>query len=123
MTPSPQSQPQQTFKNRGIQIVYKDEEDRKQTVIIEIPEGDYFDDLSYRENVERAANNIMDEGGFWLDASTIIPCHRILAIKTYIVRQKTFRQGRRTRRPRNNENTVSNADKVSPTSSNPGRKD
>ena len=99
-------------RTKSVKIVYADENDHKVEAIIQIPEEDYKSELTYRDNMERIVNNIVDEGGFWLDASTIIPFHRIRAIKTFVPQQKPAKRYR-SRNKRAHEKHLSDSNKVS----------
>ena len=73
-------------KKRFVKIIYKDIDDKVKKIILPIPEEEYQDHLSYRENLQLITGVMMDEGGFWADNSTIIPFHRIVSIQAHIVR-------------------------------------
>ena len=113
-----------------MRIRYKDHQDVVVDAVVRIPDYDYYEKLSYKDNMDRAINNIMDEGGFWLNDTTAIPRHRVVSFHTHqeekVTHEKeataekkatTFKKtppnrnrsrGRR-RRPKSktNENTVS----------------
>ena len=101
-----------------VKIAYKDRKDIVQEVIS--PIEDYDDRVAYRENVERVANEMWEEGGFWLNATTIIPFHRVVDINVYskVQIKKPYRGPRRQRiRPNkkfpNNENIVPSKNEIS----------
>lgn len=54
-----------------------------------IPILNYREEESYVENVDRAVAEIYDDGGFWLNETTIIPYHRIISIQTVESDNKT----------------------------------
>lgn len=66
-----------------MRIRYKDHQDVVVDAVIRIPDYDYYEQASYKDNVDRAINNIMDEGGFWLNDSTAIPRHRVVSFHTH----------------------------------------
>ena len=115
------SQPVKRPEPHYIKIFYEDENRLSQSIIIQIPEEDYLGNLSYLENVEKAACDIMEDGGFWLNSSTITPYHMIRSIKTHLPLPKSLRKVRRPKIQRNNDNTVSGTDKVPPNSSSSGK--
>jgi len=114
-------------KNRFIRIIYEDKNKHLQDEIIQMDEEDYYEAVSYRENVERVVREIFDEGGFWLNATTIIPYHQVKSFGTVPTHQVKpeqkpaiikGRNNRRKRRPqksqkRKNENTSHSSDQSS----------
>jgi hypothetical protein len=77
-------------ENRKVKVIYEDEDGQVREKVM--PFGDYYDErVSYRDNMQALVEEVLDEGGFWRDAETIIPSHRIRAFKT-------VRQNRRPRR-------------------------
>lgn len=70
-------------KKQFMEIVYKDALGKIQEVIIPLPEDDFMKGASYRENVDGFVDEIMEGGGFWLNATTIIPFHKIQSFHTH----------------------------------------
>lgn len=66
---------------RFIRIVYEDAGKISRDAII--PILDYYENESYAENMERAAEDILEQGGFWLNLTTIIPYHKIQSINAH----------------------------------------
>lgn len=70
-------------KPQRMRIVYKDRWDKVKEATISLYDKDYFNGEDYKENVDRAISVIVEEGGFWLTATTAIPFHRILSFHTF----------------------------------------
>lgn len=73
MSPKP---PQKTRKHY-MKIGYLDEHDKLVESTICFEKDYYLADISYRENMQDAACQIAEDGGFWLDEKRIVPFHRV----------------------------------------------
>ena len=71
-------------KKRLVKVIYKDQKDVIQEHILTIEADDYIEDMSYRENIEEVVGLMVEDGGFWVDNSTIIPFHRVLSVHCHI---------------------------------------
>jgi len=116
------------IKPRYLKVVYKSPKDILTEAIIELPLDDYFNKTTYKEHIDNVMTDIFDEGGVWINASTVIPFHRILALHTHqeqvVKADKTVKtekkdkpvlpSGRRGRgRGKKSASTVSTDNKVS----------
>jgi len=110
-----------------MRVIYKDIYDKVQEALIKLPEEESgLVKSSYKERVDMAISDIMDEGGFWLNHTDAIPFHRILSFHTFTKKITKYSKSKTNknrsnprRRKRNiNESTVSGGDKVPQPSSN-----
>jgi len=65
-----------------VKLIYKDVDDSIQEVVLEIDKTDYYDNLSYEENLQQVVSMIHDDGGFWVE-NKIIPFHRLRAAEPH----------------------------------------
>ena len=77
----------QEEKNMSLRIVYRDSNDGRQEVVLPFEDGEYKENLSYRENIQDAVTSMAEQGGFWLNKTVIIPYHRVLAVLVHNVDQ------------------------------------
>jgi len=73
-------------KKHYIKITYEDTTRTLAYAIIEITH--YNSTISYKLNMDDCINSIYDDGGFWLNETTIIPYCRIYSVNAHIVEEK-----------------------------------
>jgi len=107
-----------------MKIVYKDPYDKIEEAIIKLPEETGGIQYSYKERVDMAISDIMDEGGFWLSSTDAIPYHRILSFHTYSkniinthTKRRTNKKSSNSRRKRKiNDGSTSGGNSIPQTS-------
>jgi uncharacterized protein (UPF0248 family) len=57
--------------------------DNIKDLVIPIPEDEYNENLSYRENLQIIASDMSSDGAFWGDENTIVPYHRVICIESH----------------------------------------
>ena len=81
-----------------IKIIYRDSDSKTQEVILPLGKDYYNSQISYKENIQDVVSSMYEEGGFWLNTTTIIPYHRIMSIHTHAVENKPTPKPRRRSR-------------------------
>jgi uncharacterized protein (UPF0248 family) len=66
-----------------LSLRYKDRSDNIKDLVIPIPEDEYNESLSYRENLQIIASDMCSDGAFWVDENTIVPYHRVICIESH----------------------------------------
>ena len=96
-------------------VIYLDCDNKRQEKNIEMP--GYRENQPYKANVEEAWFDITENLGLWIDDETIIPMHRILAIKTITTPKnpppKAINRSRRHHRRRQKPAVQKNSDNSS----------
>lgn len=100
-----------SINNRQMRIDYKNGKGEMKLATIDLPCYDHALNQSYREMVDRAIDDIMEDGGCWINESTIIPAHMITAFHTVNdTNKKKAPHRRRTNRKVKNGNSVTDKD-------------
>jgi len=88
-------------KKHFFKVVYKDENDNKKVATLGFGADNYREDDSYKENLLNVVSYMVDDGGMWVDTTTLIPLHRILAFHPHTENGRK-RPPQKSRQPRRN---------------------
>ena len=64
-----------------LSLRYRDKNENVRDIVVLIPDCEYQEKLSYKENLQNVVGDMYADGGVWVDENTIIPYHRIICIE------------------------------------------
>lgn len=69
-------------QERHVLVIYKTPEEQIASSLVPF-DGEYNEDMSYKENMENMAMGAYVDGGVWINSGTIVPFHRIRYFKAH----------------------------------------